>query len=288
MKHAFLIMAHENTETFQTLIKQIDHENIDIFIHMDSKNKRYSVDQVQTLVKHSRVFHTDRLNVSWGGFSQIKAELALLKLATSKSYYSYYHLLSGQDLLISSLDDFFNFFNSHQGTEFINFEAKDFKYQDRVKYYSIQDAIGRKKLLTPLKLLNKMSIAFQQILKVNRNSDISFQKGDNWFSITDDLARYVLSKESWIFSVFKNTEMSDEIFLQTIVHNSSFKSELYLNKYDNKNHNILREIDWNRGMPYTYQIEDFEILKKSPNFFARKFNENLDDKIIKTIYAHFH
>ena len=32
MKHAFLIMAHENTETFQTLLRQLDHEKVDIFI----------------------------------------------------------------------------------------------------------------------------------------------------------------------------------------------------------------------------------------------------------------
>ncbi|MFV8806068.1 beta-1,6-N-acetylglucosaminyltransferase [Aerococcus urinaeequi] len=287
MKHAFLIMAHENTETFQTLLKQLDHEKVDIFIHMDSKNKDYSVEPLNALVKHAQIFHTQRLDVSWGGFSQIVAELSLLKLATSKKRYDYYHLLSGQDLLISSIEDLFKFFKDNQGTEFVNFESESFKYRDRVKYYSMQDYIGRNKYLTPLKLLNKFSIAIQQILKIERNADIAFQKGDNWFSITDNLARYIIAKEDWIFSTFKNTEMSDEIFLQTIVHNSPYKNNLYLEKYDNNHQNILREIDWNRGMPYTYQSNDFEELKASTNLFARKFNENVDDKIIKAIYAYY-
>jgi len=287
MRHAFLIMAHENTETFQTLLKQLDHEKIDIFIHMDKKNKYYDAKLITEMAKYARIFHTQRLDVAWGGFSQIVAELSLLKLATSKGQYDYYHLLSGQDLLIASINDIFAFFKEHEGTEFVNFESECFKHRDRVNYYSIQDYIGRNKYLKPLKLLNKYSISIQEKLNINRNADITFQKGDNWFSITDNLARYVIDKEEWIFSTFKNTELSDEIFLQTIVHNSPFKNKLYLKKYDNDHHNILRAIDWNRGTPYTYQSQDFRELRKSPNLFARKFNENIDGKIIKDIYAYY-
>lgn len=287
MRHAFLIMAHENTATFQTLLRQLDHEKIDIFIHMDSKNKYYDTELITKTAKYARIFHVQRLDVAWGGFSQIVAELSLLELSTSKRQYDYYHLLSGQDLLISSLDDLFAFFKVHEGTEFVNFESECFNHIDRVKYYSMQDYIGRNKYLKPLKLLNKFSIAIQQKLNINRNADITFQKGDNWFSITDDLARYVTSKKGWILSTFKNTELSDEIFLQTIVHNSSFKNKLYLKKYDNDHHNILRSIDWNRGTPYTYQSQDFWELRKSPNLFARKFDEDVDGKIIKEIYAYY-
>lgn len=287
MKHAFLIMAHKNTESFQTLLRQIDHEKVDIFIHMDRKNKDYNIELTTDVIKRAHVFHTQRLDVSWGGFSQIVAELTLLKLATSKGHYDYYHLLSGQDLLITSLEDFFVFFKDHQGIEFVNFESNFFKHENRVKYYSLQDNIGRNRYMKPLKLINKFSMAIQQKLNINRNAGVSFQKGDNWFSITDDLARYVISKEGWIYSTFKYTEMADEVFLQTIVHNSPFKNKLFLEKYDNNYFNILRKIDWNRGMPYTFRSEDFGELIDSPCLFARKFDENVDDKIIKEISEYY-
>lgn len=46
----------------------------------------------------------------------------------------------------------------------------------------------------------------------------------------------------------------------------------------------MREIDWNRGNPYVFRTEDFEILMNSPCMFARKFDEKTDREIIERIY----
>ena len=48
--------------------------------------------------------------------------------------------------------------------------------------------------------------------------------------------------------------------------------------------NCLREIDWNRGKPYIYTIEDYNMLMKSRNLYARKFDSNIDINIIDKIY----
>ena len=37
-KHAYLIIAHKNDYTLSSLLKAIDNENNDIFLHMDKKN----------------------------------------------------------------------------------------------------------------------------------------------------------------------------------------------------------------------------------------------------------
>lgn len=50
----------------------------------------------------------------------------------------------------------------------------------------------------------------QKKLNIKRNENIEFQKGAQWFSITDGLARYVLSKDEWIKNVFKNGFCVDE------------------------------------------------------------------------------
>ena len=45
----------------------------------------------------------------------------------------------------------------------------------------------------------------------------------------------------------------------------------------------LREIDWNRGSPYTWRDEDYRYLHNSPNLFARKFSshyEGIIDQIL--------
>ena len=64
---------------------------------------------------------------------------------------------------------------------------------------------------------------------------------------------------------------------------SLFFDHLYIPKLDNGFQSIMRNIDWNRGMPYTWREEDFEELINSNYLFARKFDETVDSTIIELI-----
>lgn len=78
MKHAFLVIAHKDDLVFRALISMIDDPRNDIFIHMDAKNVNYNDESINSLVKKSKIYHTERTIVTWGGYSQINAELLLL------------------------------------------------------------------------------------------------------------------------------------------------------------------------------------------------------------------
>lgn len=279
-KHAYLIIAHKDDLTFRTLLKLIDNEKHDIFIHMDKKNSSYDLNSIEAIMKHSKIYHVQRTDVKWGGYSQINSELLLLEKAVITDDYSFYHLLSGEDLLLKPSNQVYDFFEMNVDKNFVRFEEENFRYQNRVKYYHLfQDFIGRENNLF-LKIVNKVSYIFQAIFKVNRNSDIIFQKGTNWFSINRDLAKYVIQKKDFIKETFKFTYCADEIFLQTIVHNSRFKRTLYHLNYDNNLTAIMRYIDWERGNPYIFREDDFEELIGSSYMFARKFNAQIDKDII--------
>lgn len=45
----------------------------------------------------------------------------------------------------------------------------------------------------------------------------------------------------------------------------------------------MRLIDWQRGTPYIFRIDDKDMLRKSDMLFARKFDCNIDKKIIDYI-----
>jgi hypothetical protein len=45
----------------------------------------------------------------------------------------------------------------------------------------------------------------------------------------------------------------------------------------------MRLIDWNRGTPYTYRLPDFDELMNSDCLFARKFDMNVDARIVEKI-----
>ena len=46
----------------------------------------------------------------------------------------------------------------------------------------------------------------------------------------------------------------------------------------------MRYIDWDRGNPYVFRIDDYDALMKSDCMFARKFDEKIDKEIIEKIY----
>lgn len=73
MKHAFLIIAHKQDYTLETLLELLDHNDNDIFIHMDAKNDLFDADYLKSILKHSKLFIVPRTKVTWGGFSQIRA-----------------------------------------------------------------------------------------------------------------------------------------------------------------------------------------------------------------------
>ena len=123
-KHAFLIIAHKDDKNFRTLLSLLDDERNDLFIHMDKKNRDYNIKMIESFVKHANVFHAKRYKVFWGSFSMVKAELSLLQKATREGTYEYYHLVSGNDLHIKSMDFIHRFFDEHKGSEFIGVVKK--------------------------------------------------------------------------------------------------------------------------------------------------------------------
>lgn len=218
-----------------------------------------------------------------GGISLVNVELLLLKKAISVGRYQHYHLLSGSDLPIKTQDQIISFFNENMNKEFIRFEKPNYVYQDRTRYYHfLQDKIGRSHNLI-FRGSEILLVQMQKIFHIHRNRKIEFQKGTQWFSITDELARYVVEKESWIQKVFKYTYCSDEVFLQTILISSPYKNNLYHKEFDNDSHAIMRLIDWNRGKPYTFRASDYDELCESDMFFARKFDPSIDSEIIEMI-----
>ena len=48
---------------------------------------------------------------------------------------------------------------------------------------------------------------------VRREYDVTFQKGDQWFSISDEFARYAVSKRNWVESLFASSICADELFM---------------------------------------------------------------------------
>ncbi len=287
-KHAYLIMAYNQFEQLKKLIELLDDERNDIYVHIDA-DADFPMEELKNIsCQKGKLFVVERISVMWADYSQIEAEMRLLQAATENDFYHYYHLLSGMDMPLKTQDEIHEFFED-KDREFIAVVPIEGKYQiEHVKFHYPLLKIKKFRKSKFLKLLNNVFVFLQKCVGINRikkwGGVYHFYDGWQWFSITDNFARYLLNKEYLIHSIFKGTKAPDEMVLQTIAMNSSFREKLY--DTTNLENGSLRKIDWKRGSPYTWQIQDFVELIDSPYMFARKLDIAKDAQIVERIYSY--
>lgn len=284
-KHAYLVLAHNNIEQLRKLIRALDYELNDIYLHIDSKSDLLNCVS-EFRCNASKLYVIKAVNVHWGGFSQIKAELCLMEAAYQNGPYSRYHLLSGNDIPLMNQMNMHTFFEEDAVTEYIHYDAiqdiADFERR-MGQYHFLMEYCDRK-----YPILYKLDIVFariQKILGINRlkTMQMELKKGANWFSITQKCVELVLSKKEWIYQCFQHTKCCDEVFLQTIVYNSPLYPNVYHGQPDIKYRN-LRLTDWQRGKPYVFRNEDYDMIVHSQYKFARKFDEKVDNVVIDRLF----
>ena len=134
MRHAYLIIAHNEFELLQILVSALDASWADIYVHIDRKCKTLPILHTD----HSRLDVFSEVDVHWGDFSQIECEYALFERASANGKYDYYHLLSGVDLPIKSRQHIYDFFETNRGREFIDAYPFDrTEVERKVCYYHI-------------------------------------------------------------------------------------------------------------------------------------------------------
>ncbi|MEC6747643.1 beta-1,6-N-acetylglucosaminyltransferase [Marinilactibacillus sp. XAAS-LB27] len=274
-KHAYLIMAHEYNETLITLLKALDDVRNDIFIHIDKKSHGFNYFRIKNTLGYSELIFTENIEVNWGGYSQIKCEMILLRAAANHKKYSNYHLISGSDLPTKSQDFIHSFFQKNQNKNFVGFNKNQNMHKDRTKYYYFFQELKPRQNNLFFKIIERVSLFIQKLFRINRNSEVNFKKGPNWFSLTHSFVQYVILNEEWIEKTFKNTLCGDELYIQTLIYNSGFRDNIYEIDCVDDNRATMRHIDWVRGNPYRFESDDFVEVFNNDMLFARKFESNV-------------
>ena len=295
MRHAFLIIAHSNWWQLRELIKALDAEGHDIYIHVDKKADDFNIADFNGITRYSSVYIFSEYEVFWGAFSVVQSELFLFEKAFHQEY-DYYHLISGSDLPIKSNREIDAFFELNRGKEFISYDNEQLKYDSeisrRTRYYHFLQSYRRRysqrwknEFFT---FCERVSLVTQIVLRVNRikNLDWEVKYGSQWVSISNELVAEILRQKKKIIKVFHCTNCADELFIQTIAYNCGFKKDIYCP--ENGMHGNVRFIDWTRGeggSPYTFKLSDYKLIKQSKDLFARKFSENVDKSLICKILS---
>lgn len=282
--HAYLVLVHNEFEVLEKLVESIDDERNSIFIHIDKKVKNFDFGKFLSLVQKSKIDFTDkRINIKWGDFSMVEAEYALFEKAfESGASYDYVHLISGVDIPLLNQNDIHTFFSNNIGKEFVHFthEKLNDTELDRVRAYHF--ASGRRNIIN--RFITKAESTLARVFGINRIKNLEVQKGSQWFSITGDFAKYVLSQKDFVYHQFKHTFIPDEFFIQTLLVNSKYKNNLYHKEFDNSPYGNMHYCDWERGTPYTFTMHDKEEIDAMEYLFVRKFSSKTDSDIIDYLF----
>ena len=290
-KHAYLLMLHHRKDLVDLLLEELDDERNDLYIHIDSSSSELNINDFN--IKKSKVYEVASMMVVWGDFSQIECELRLMKKASENGPYAYYHFMQGSAFPLKNQDDLHKFYDDNQGKQFISVEDyKLLKY--RVDQYNLLAGYysGHGKWVTHL---NMILVKIQRLLGISRlkKHNLVYAKGFALWSVTDDLLKYVLSKENLIRDLFKYSLCGDEIFIHMLAYNSDFREDLY--DYGQRFTSAMWASTWEMESDFNlvreghnFKYEDLDYLMKQKANFARKFEGNDGIKLIKEIKRIIH
>ena len=280
MKHAYLILAHDEFGLLQTLIGCLDDVRNDIYVHIDRKVK--AMPELKAEKAGLQVLEK-RIDIRWGDVSMVAAEYALFEAAAARRPYRYYHLLSGVDLPLKSQDYIHRFFEEHEGIEFVGYTLTEMTPEiarRMQRWHLFPRHFSRRR--NAYSVVRALGLRFQETLGIRRNRDIDFKKGSQWVSITDGLVRWLLEKKPWTMKTFSHTFVPDECFVQTLAWMSPLRNNLYDTREDGTG--CMRAIGWQGSTLVDWSAADLEELAASPALFARKFNSS-DPAFIQKIVS---
>ncbi len=289
MKHAFLIIAHNEYELLKLNLRLLDHEDHGIYVHVDKKITNWDFEGLKNTVQKAHIEIWNEYAVAWGDITLVQCPLFLLKQAIAKNY-DYYHFLSGVDLPIKTNEQIHAFFEENKGKEFIHFDKPQVEEHilDRVRYrhyHTEKLKASKSKLVTKARfLMDDLLVKVQKIFKKQKKLAYDvIQKGCNWSSITHSFAVYVLGQEPSILDLLEDSLIGDEIFIQTVCINSPYKENLYDKNFDDNYRACCRLIIWDENHKYTpktFTQEDWDLLKNSECLFARKFSYDKEPEFV--------
>lgn len=268
MKHAYLIIAHNEFEVLRLLVSALDDQRNDIYVHIDKKVK--SMPELHT--SNSRLYVLDkRVDVRWGHVSQIESELVLFETACLNGPYERYILLSGVHLPIKTNTYIHEFFDAFDGKELLHFWPFDDYEADtkiRIRNYLLRYyKSGNKVLRTISQYYWNLNQKVHRVLRLLCMKDKLFYKSDNWVCLTEKSVAFLVENKKRILKKYKRSFCGDEFFVATELKHANDRFCLV-------DCDKLLFVDFIIGAPRNLNANDEKALIESPCLFARKFDSS--------------
>ena len=263
-KHALLIQAHQDISYFIKLAKI--QPSVNFYVHMDAKSDYFP--DAETAQLANVFLLKDRITVRWGGFSQIEATLKLFETAFANEDNAYFHLLSGEDVVLQPFEVI-----EKQWQQRFGFQAMmTCEMAPQYAYRFIMDSphadSNWQRQLTG-KIITKLQ---QGVAKIKTyHSPIYF--GSQWFSVTRADWEKIVPFTDEYSDFFRHKLVPDEHFFQTLIA-EKLTNQICLSN-DNRRQIIFDKNVNNGNSPIYLDLLNLERAKFDGYWFARKVKKDV-------------
>ncbi|MVN22228.1 beta-1,6-N-acetylglucosaminyltransferase [Mucilaginibacter arboris] len=284
MKIAYIILVHKNPKQVARLITRLNVENTIFSIHVDfnGDDEPFKKEILASNPNNSNIqFLEKRYKPKWGGFNTIRAAVELVNSVLPFKPDSIVYI-SGQDYPIMDNNRIKEYLEFYKGKALIEYEpaSLDLKVPNSTNRYYFCDYFN----YNPKGLFNSKEVPLLARILTKLLPKRRFVKGVNpyigrqWFILPLDIAEFVVTefkRNKTLSNFYRFTIHSAEMYFQTLLLNSKYASRIV----------NLRTIfaDYNAPNPIVWKAENIAILKEQNIPFARKFDTQVDSKVLDLI-----
>ena len=243
-KIAILVLVHKSPKQLMRLMKYLDDDRFDFYIHIDAKSDMDAFVFIENYIRFSQVYWVkNRVETYLNDFSLVEATCNAMKEAYESGDYLYYVLLTGQDYPIKSIDRIYKKLSESYPISFIDMYGVDEAYSLGLKWvknigYSYFSQSLRKKLLNivgnkfyyspngrMIKILPKI---YDKVLTILRNSprkwikntEYTYSAGSHFWILPDVSIQHIIHRyehDKKINAIFQHIAAPEESYFQTVL-----------------------------------------------------------------------
>ncbi len=276
----YCILPHKEPERVIRLINRLQTPSDHIYVHLGTDIGKEKIADWTRLItrncKNKNVKIVSEFFCSWGSFGIVDAMLSAMRYYENANY-DYFINLSGECYPLKP---------SEIIKKELHLQTSAFIEVFRMPFcgwlpFGGMERIQNRWYFTQRVRYPNVSLFSIPRLRKKLPNDLEPFGGSAWFCLPKQIVNYVtayIKQNPDVRRFFSHVLIPDEIFFQTILMNSPFRTRI---ENDNK-----RYIDWTAADPRHPKIlktEDFEKLKNSGKLFARKFDHKVDKEILDRI-----
>lgn len=284
---AVLILAHGDIDHLYRLCQKLQ-QKFEVYVHIDKKSNMWINGEYHKL-DNLDVEYFSEVEVNWGSWSIGEVMYRLLKRALKNPNIDYFHIISGQDWPIKSLNEIYDFYTNK------NIIYMDYSLAKNVvksgenllnwqKFYYNYDVIKRRTNFG--KIYHRILYHIQNIFKIDKlkkyGITYDIYTGENWVDLPRDAVEYVVSRIETDVNLKKMLQtgcFSDEFWLQTILCNE----DIFKDRIDRNKHRFIKWEKKHGSYPAILDITDYNEIMNSDGHFARKVVSKISDELVNTL-----